>query len=170
MKRFKLWFVAWGIIILGSILSQWFAIAQEWSRWKYGDNPISILETVVSEANDDYEIQETALDWVTNMQWAYPSQYKITNTLEYFRNKIQPYLQRVLYIWLTAAVILLIYNWFLMVTNSLHKEWDSEKVKKNIINIAIGVIVLTWFYFILQLMVAIINTIFGWFGWGSGFS
>lgn len=170
MKKFKLWFVAWGLIILGSILSQWFATAQEWSRWKYGDNPISILETVVSEANDDYEIQETALDWVTNMQWAYPSQYKITNTLEYFRNRIQPYLQRILYIWLTAAVILLIYNWFLMVTNSLHKEWDSEKVKKNIINIAIGVIVLTWFYFILQLMVAIINTIFGWFGWGSGFN
>ncbi len=170
MKKSKLWFVAWGLIILGYILFQWFSIAQEWSRGKYGDNPIKILQTVVDEANDDYEIQETALDWVTSMQWAYPSQYKITNTLEYFRNKIQPYLQRVLYIWLTAAVILLIYNWFLMVTNSLHKEWDSEKVKKNIINIAIGVIVLTWFYFILQLMVAIINTIFGGFGWGSGFS
>jgi hypothetical protein len=155
---------------LGGILFQWFCIAQEWSRGKYGNDPIRILQTVVDEANDDYEIQETALDWVTNMQWAYPSQYKITNTLEYFRNRIQPYLQRVLYIWLTSAVILLIYNWFLMVTNSLHKEWDSEKVKKNIINIAIGVIVLTWFYFILQLMVAIINTIFGWFGWGSGFS
>lgn len=146
------------------------SFAQVWSWWKYGDNPMQILETVREWANKESEIQETALDWVTNLQWWYPREYKIANTLEYFRNNIQPYLQWLVYIWLTVAVILLIYNWFLMVTNSIHKKWDFEAVKKNIINIWIWVFVLTWFYFIIKLIVAIINSIFWWFGWSTWFS
>jgi hypothetical protein len=47
------------------------------------------------------------------------------------------------YIGLSIAVILLIYNGFLMVTNAVHKEGETAKIKKNIINIVIGVIILT---------------------------
>ncbi len=139
------------------------------SRWKYGEDPIQILDNVVSEANDDYKIQQTALDNATDKQWAYASQYKIANTLDWFRNNINPYLQWAVYIWLSIAVILLIYNGFLMVTNAIHKEGETAKIKKNIINIVIGVIVLTGFYFIIKLMVSIINSIFGGYGGDTGF-
>lgn len=140
-----------------------FSFAQD-SRGKYGGDPIQILDTVVGEANQDYKIQQTALDNATDKQWAYASQYKIANTLDWLRNNINPYLQRAVYVGLSVAVILLIYNGFLMVTNAAHKEGEAAKIKKNIINIVIGVIVLTGFYFIIKLAVSIINSIF----WGYG--
>lgn len=145
------------------------SFAQTDSRGKYGSDPIQILDTVVSEANDEYKIQQTALDQATDTQWAYASPYKIANTLDWFRNNINPYLQWAVYIWLSVAVILLIYNGFLMVTNAIHKEGETAKVKKNIINIVIGVIVLTGFYFIIQLAVSLINSIFWWYGGNTGF-
>lgn len=143
--------------------------AQSTSRTKYGNNPIQILDTVVEEANVDYKIQQTVLDAANDKQWAYIGAYKIANTLDWFRNNINPYLQWAVYIWLSIAVILLIYNGLLMVTNSIHKEGETAKVKKNIINIVIGVIILTWFYFIIKLTVSIINSIFWWYGWDTWF-
>ncbi len=136
------------------------------SRGKYWSNPIQILDNVVSEANEDYKIQQTALDSATSLQGGYASQYKIANTLDRFRNNINPYLQWAVYIWLSAAVILLIYNGLLMVTNAVHKEGEIAKIKKNIFNIIIGVVVLTGFYFIIKLTVSIINSIF-WDYWGN---
>lgn len=146
-----------------------FSFAQNENRGKYGGNPIQILDNVVSEANDEYKIQQTALDQATDKQWAYASPYKIANTLDWFRNNINPYLQWAVYIWLSVAVILLIYNGLLMVTNAIHKEWEVAKIKKNIINIVIGVIVLTGFYFIIKLAVSLINSIFWWYGGNTGF-
>lgn len=169
MKKTWILFMIGYYMLLWVILLTNFSFAQVWTRWKYGKDPTVILDTVVSKANQDYEIQETALDGITNDQWWYAKEYKIANTLEYLKNNIQPYIQWALYVWLTCAVILLIYNWFLMVTGSIHKEWDSDKIKKNVTNIVIWVIVLTWFYTIIKLMVAIINTIFGSNGWESGF-
>ncbi len=142
------------------------SFAQSDSRSKYGNNPIQILDTVVGEANDEYKIQQTALDNATDKQWAYASQYKIANTLDRFRNNINPYLQWAVYIGLSVAVILLIYNGLLMVTNAVHKEGEIAKIKKNIINIVIGVVILTGFYFIIKLAVSLINSIF-WGYWGN---
>lgn len=139
-----------------------FSFAEVWSRWKYWSTPVEILDQIKWKANaNNYEIQETALNWVTDQQWSYPQQYKITNTLDYIRINIDPYLQRIVYIWLSVAVILLIYNWLLMVTNWIHKEWDITKLKKNFINIAIWILLLTWFYFILKLIIWLITSIFG---------
>jgi len=161
MKKIWILFILSYYALLWVILLANFSFAQVDSRWEYGSNPSKILDKVVDKADQDYEIQETALEGVTDKQWPYAKEYKIANTLDYFKNNIQPYIQRAVYVWLTAAVVLLIYNWFLMVTGSLHSEWDTAKVKKNITNIAIWVIVLTWFYVIIKLMVAIINMIFG---------
>ncbi len=157
------------LLVAFSFLCPMFGFTQNDNRWNYGSNPIQILDNVVSEANDEYKIQQTALDAITDKQWAYSSQYKIANTLDWLRNNINPYLQWAVYIWLSVAVILLIYNWFLMVTNAMHNEWDMAKVKKNIINIVIGVVVLTWFYFIIRLTVSIITSIFGGYGGDTGF-
>lgn len=139
------------------------------SRWKYGSDPTMILDRVVEEANQDYKIQQTALDGATDLQWGYQSQYKIANTLDRFRNNINPYLQRAVYIWLSVAVILLIYTGLLMVTGSLHKEWDMAKLKSRMIYIVIWVVLLTGFYFIIKLAVSLINSIFGGYGWATWF-
>ena len=148
-----------------------FSFAQSDNRWKYGANPIQILDNVVQNANDTpwYQVQQTALDGATDKQWGYASSYKIANTLDWLRNNINPYLQWAVYIGLSVAVILLIYNGFLMVTNAVHGEWEMAKVKKNIINIVIGVIILTWFYFIIKLAVSLINSIFWWSSGSIGF-
>ena len=145
------------------------SFAQQWSWGTYGSDPISILDKVVQDANSDSKIQQTALDGVTDQQWAYAKQYKIANTLDWLRNNINPYLQRMIYIWLSVAVILLIYNGLLMVTNSIHGEWDMSKIKKRFIYILIWVLLLTGFYFVIKIAVAIINSIFGWYGGSTGF-
>lgn len=146
-----------------------FSFAQTDSRGQYWEDPIQILDNVVKDANDEYKIQQTALDSATDKQWAYASQYKMANTLDRFRNNINPYLQRAVYIGLSVAVILLIYNGLLMVTNAVHKEGETAKIKKNIINIVIGVVILTGFYFIIKLAVSIINSIFGGYGGDTWF-
>ncbi|MEI6119227.1 MAG: hypothetical protein WCP92_08790 [bacterium] len=47
-----------------------FAQTNNSSRGKYGGNPIQILDTVVSDANDaaGYQVQQTALDSATDKQ------------------------------------------------------------------------------------------------------
>jgi hypothetical protein len=55
------------------------------------------------------------------------------------------------------------------VTNALHKEGDIEKVKKRLINITIGVLLLTWFYAIIKIAVGLINSVFGTAGGSSWF-
>ena len=57
-----------------------FSYAQEWKRTNRWSTPMQVFETFVDEANDEgrYSIQETALDGVTDLQWVYPRQYKIS--------------------------------------------------------------------------------------------
>ena len=179
----KKWDNKWYILLLNLVymkkiilvlIASWYLLpllsfAQSDSRGQYWTDPIQILDNVVKEANVDVRIQQTALDQATDTQWAYASSYKLANTLDRFRNNINPYLQWAVYIWLSLAVILLIYNWFLMVTNAAHGEGEIAKVKKNIMNIVIGVIILTGFYFIIKLTVSIINSIFWWYGGSTWF-
>ena len=130
-------------------------------RGWYGSSPQEILDRVAGEANKNIAVQETALDWATDTMWGYPRQYKISNTLEYLRINIAPYIQWVVYIWLVVAVILVMYNWFLMVTHSIHSQWDFTKIQGKLKYIAIGIILLTGFYAIIKLVVGLINSIFG---------
>lgn len=176
MKKIIIWFFLVTIIYLNqaSLLDKGgvgvdLVHAETDSRWLYGGTPMDVLDNVANEANQEYEIQETSLNNVTDQQWKYTSQYKISNTLDYIRNNIAPYLQRAVYIGLVVAVILIIYNGLLMVTNSIHKEWDIAKVKKNLMNIMIGVLLLTWFYAIVKIVIGLINSIFGNSNGSSGF-
>jgi hypothetical protein len=45
-----------------------FGLAANDDRGKYGGDPLQILDTVVEEANDEYKIQQTALDQATDKQ------------------------------------------------------------------------------------------------------
>lgn len=150
------------LILLFVFASLFLSISYAASWWTPESDPFQVLESVKDTANEkpDSRIQDTALDAIED-RWWYGRQYKIANTLDYLRESIYPYLQWIVYIWLVAAVILIIYNWFLMVTNAIHNDWDMAKVKKNLMNIVIWVILLTWFYFIIRLMLAILTSLFG---------
>ncbi|AHB40964.1 hypothetical protein P148_SR1C00001G0154 [candidate division SR1 bacterium RAAC1_SR1_1] len=135
--------------------------AEQQSRGGYGNDPLEVLDRVVGEANKDVQFQETALDNITDKEGSFQAQYKISNTLDYLRINIAPYLQWAVYIGLVVAVILIVYNGFLMVTHTINKEGDFGKVKARIGYIAVGVLLLTGFYAIIKLVVGLINSIFG---------
>lgn len=141
--------------------------AEQESRWWYGNDPLEVLDRVVGEANKNVQFQETALDNISDKEGSFQSQYKIANTLDYLRINIAPYLQWAVYIWLVIAVILIVYNGFLMVTHTINNEGDFGKVKSRIWYIAIWVLLLTWFYAIIKLVVGLINSIFGTGPWGD---
>lgn len=131
---------------------------------------MQIFENIVDEANEwQYAIQETALDWVSDLEWWYAREFKVSNTLDYIRKNLDPYMQWAVYVWLVLATVALIYSGFLLVTHWVHKQWDWTKVKTNIMYALLWVLLLSWFYFIIKVMVALITSIFGWSTWNSGF-
>lgn len=147
------------VFLLFSPVCLTFASSDNWGG--YWTKPIEVLDSVVGEANKTDQIQETALDGISNDQGSYQSEYQIANTLDYLRLHIATYLQWIVYIGLSLSVILLIYNGFLMVTHVVHKSGDFSKIKKNIMYIVIWVIILTSFYAIIKLVVGLLNSVFG---------
>ena len=127
-----------------------------WTTQRQG-NPMQMLDNFAYKVNQNDRIQDNALNDITNIQGQYASEYKLTNTLDSIRMQIAPYIQWTMYIGLSLAVLGIIYNGFLMVTDSIHGNGTSDKVKSRIINISIGVWLLTWFYVIIQLLLATIS-------------
>ena len=76
---------------------------------------------------------------------------RITNTLMWISKNIYPYIQWICFFGFILAII------FLMVTNALHNGGKLEKVQKNFVSIGIGVVILVGFYFLLDIIVAVIN-------------
>ncbi len=142
------------IIFIGFL--GWFGYATGTVR---DDDPIRMIDKVAQAVNYWDRIQDTAINDTTNIQWQYASEYKITNTLDSLRIQIAPYLQWTMYIGLSLAVIGIIYNGFLMVTKPLWSDGSNDKVKNRIMNIVTWVFILTWFYIIIQIILAIISYI-----------
>ncbi|RKW25547.1 hypothetical protein D8B45_00240 [Candidatus Gracilibacteria bacterium] len=133
---------------------------QQGVRVNRGSSPEEIASTIADRANEDEKIQDTKMNKINNKQGGYPKQYQLTNTAEWIRKNIQPYLQWILYIGLIAATILLIWNGFRLVTNSTLGGGDIKTVKNNIKNILIGVLIMTGFLVIIKLTMAVINMFF----------
>jgi hypothetical protein len=164
--------VFWLLIGLLS-LSLFTGISMAATEWwgKFGSTPESIVRNIASLANDNTatRVQDTKLDGITNKQgWsASPwSKYQISNTLIWLAtsdNGITPYLQRIIYIGLVGASILLIWNGLCLVYPTI--GWldsrDPKKAKENIKYILIWVVLLTWFYAVITLVTAVINYFFG---------
>ena len=123
------------LCLLFSPLGLVFAQSNSWAG--YGTTPSEVLTTVVGEANKNVQFQETALDQINNTEGGYQKEFQIANTLDYVRMHLSTYLQWFMYVGLSMAVILLIYNGFLLVTHTITKSGDLTKVKKNIMYIAI---------------------------------
>jgi hypothetical protein len=134
--------------------------AQQGRRGRYGSTPNDVFDTVVGGANRwlSTRIQDTKLNQVTDNDGGYAREMRISNTLDSIRLNIWPYMQRAMYLWLSAAVIIIIYNGFLLVAGNLTGE-DLAKVRDRIINVLLGVGVLTWFYFLIRIVVALVSQI-----------
>ena len=126
------------------------------SRDGYGTTPLEVLNTVVDNA-DTKDIIETELDKVNNTQ-IYGSKFKIAGTLESVRTNSAIYLQRIAFIWLTAAAMLIIYNGILLMTSPLSPE-QAGKVKQKIIYIILWLLVLTWFYYLIKILLSILISV-----------
>lgn len=138
-----------------------FSYAQQWKWTDWWSTPFQVLESVVDEANAwSDKIQRTALDNVSDLEWTFARQYKISNTLDYIRMHISPYIQRAVYIWFVASTAWLIICGFLMVTWWISKSSWFEKVKWRVINALLWVFMLSGFYIVIKFMMSIINYFF----------
>lgn len=124
--------------------------------------PDAILKDIVGKANgelrDQSQIIVTKLDGTTNTQifWV---EHKLSGTLESVRENISFYLQWVAYLALTGAVTLIIYNGLMLVLSPMSPE-EAWKVKTRIIYIATGIVLVTGFYFVLKIILAIYYDVF----------
>lgn len=127
-------------------------------------DPVGALDTFYNKANRNWNdrVQRTDLDTVTSRacteainQW---SRFTITNTLCYLKASIWDYLQYIMYVGLATATILLIWNWFKLVTSS-DREKQMSTFKKNITYIIIWVVLLVAFYYIIDVFVSLVNLI-----------
>ena len=130
--------------------------------WKFAEhNPVQLLDTINTKVNwsEADKVQDTQLNNVTSRAYCelwVKSNFTITKTLCYIKENIKNYLQYVVYIWLVVATIIVIWNWFLLVTSS-NKETQMTNFKKNMERLAIWIVLIIGFYFILDVFVSIVN-------------
>lgn len=134
--------------------------------WNFNQNPVKILDDIYDESNDNPSstVQNTDLDKTVTSKlsecyWIAPdSRFTLTRTLCSIKANVKDYLQYVMYIGLTAATILLIRNWFKIVTASDQGK-QIEQFKHNLIYIVIWVVLLIWFYYIIDIFVSVVNLV-----------
>ena len=162
-----------GLLIGILSLSLFAGISMAATEWwgKFWKSPKEVVDNIARLANDNTatKVQDTKLNKITNQlvgggtssPW---KEYQISNTLIWLatsENWVTPYLQWIIYIWLVSASILLIWNGLSLVYPSmLWKAPDPKAAKENIKWILILVMLLTWFYAVITLVVAVINYFF----------
>lgn len=153
--------------ILTIVQAQWTIKWDEWDANK--SKPIDLLNRVHYEANDEAgsAVEITPLNKVSGKNngshcdiAVADDRFTLTKTFCSIKYFIRWYLQYIMYIWLAGATIFIIRNWFLIVT-AADKEKQMWTFKKNMKNLIIWVILLTSFYFILDVFVSVINFVVG---------
>lgn len=143
-------YLIWAIIVPSVAI-----LAKDW-RGTYWDTPMEIVNSVV-DRSDKYDQTQNLIEPNVNNQ-AFWADMKISNTLDSIRQMIWPYLQWMLYIWLSWWTLLIIRNGFLL-TTSFGDEWKKKDIVAKIKNIIIGILIITWFYFIIKLILWFITFI-----------
>ena len=151
--------------ILTIVQAQW---TVKWDDWHVDKkNPVELLERVHYEANDEAgsAVEVTPLNKVSGKDNGShcdiaisDKRFTLTKTFCSIKYFIRWYLQYIMYIWLAWATIFIIRNWLLIVT-AADKEKQMWTFKKNMKNLIIWVILLTSFYFILDIFVSVVNFI-----------
>ena len=161
MKKITYLFIALFVFIWW-VFSVSYAQDKEGTWWKFAEhNPVDLLDTINTKANGSKadRVQDTQLNNVTSKtacELPVKSNFTITRTLCYIKENIKSYLQYVIYIWLAAATIIVIWNGFLLVTSS-NRETQMTNFKKNMWYLVIWIVLIVGFYFILDVFVSIVN-------------
>jgi len=131
----------------------------------FDQDPVRTLDSFYNLANNNWSnrVQRTDLDTVTSRACTEAvagigRTFTITRTLCNIKASIGDYLQYFMYIGLSLATILLIWNGFKLVTSS-DREKQMTSFKKNLIYIIIWVVLLVSFYYIIDIFISIINLI-----------
>lgn len=134
------------IIILYIFL---FFVSTFWyiSYWvNLGSSPDALLNEMKNE-----EVQKTPLDEV----WG----NSIESSLRWIKENSSWYISWLWFIWLSIALILVIYNGIYILANFSNEDKIS-KVKKRFVSLAIGIVVLTSWYLVIEFSVSVIWSIF----------
>ena len=151
----------WGIFMQVSYAQESPEEHEDKTKREFSNNPVDLVKKVYREANDEDAVQNTALDNVNSKfcnELSLDGKYTLARTLCSIKYWIRGYLQYVMYVWLAGATIFIIRNWFKIVT-ATDKESQMKKFKENIKYLIIWVILITCFYFILDVFVSIVNFI-----------
>lgn len=156
MKRFN-----YVLFVILFVLGLLVPIVSLQASWNWHQSPVDIVDEVRNKANALEEIQKTDLDHTTSKYsacvWIAPdSRFTLTRTLCHIKENIKDYLQYAMYIWLTVATILLIRNGFRIVTSD-NREKEIWNFKTNLKYIVIWVVLLTWFYYIIDILIGVVN-------------
>lgn len=139
-------------------LSAWVYSAETIEVPTFTTTPEQFLDTIVDKVNKWSEnITQSHLDQINSNEWDYDSQYQVTNTLDALRKRLVPYIQWIVFLWLSWAVFAIIYLWSQLVWASL--SWKDEmvsQVKNTLTNVVVWVLWLTGFYFIMKLLLSIV--------------
>ena len=123
----------------------------------FSKGPVWIIGDVIIDKTReilDTPLNDTTSKWCKDI--GTDSRFTFTRTLCYVKNNMWSYLQYIMFIWLTVATILIIRNGFKLVTSS-DREKQMTTFKKNLVYIIIWVVLLTWFYYFIDIYVWIIN-------------
>lgn len=141
-------------VLAFSLLSFSYAEWWDWDqwpvkRWSRDASPNDVLDQV----REWRGVQDTQLDHVQRQPW-----WSVEWTLDWVRMEIWTYINWAVFIGLSIAVILIIYNWLLLVTTSMN-ESVLEKVKTRLMYLWVWVLIMTGFYVIIQLVMSLLANI-----------
>ncbi|UFX83189.1 hypothetical protein [Candidatus Absconditicoccus praedator] len=108
---------------------------------------------VLDQVREGRGVQDTQLDHVQRQPGG-----SVEGTLDGVRMEIGTYINWAVFIGLSIAVILIIYNGLLLVTTSMN-ESVLEKVKTRLMYLGVGVLIMTGFYVIIQLVMSLLANI-----------
>lgn len=133
------------------------SLAQDW--WIYDQNtqPIEIVDKIVQQENASTKVITTKLDDV-QQNGTFGAENKISGVLDSVRINLANYLEWFVFIGLTVAVLLIIYNGLQLVMNPVSGD-DLKKVQKKLLYIIVGVLMMTGFYFVLKVLLNIFTTV-----------
>jgi len=144
--------IFWSIIfvLLGLSSLGMMSFAQDW--WAVWSDPTKIIEQIRWDKAD--KIIQTELDRIDADQWWFQDENRLANTLDSLRVNIAVYLQRLTFALLVTGVTLIIYNGLRLVLSPLQPE-EAANVKKRIVYILAWLLVGTWFYYLIKVVLSV---------------
>lgn len=162
MKKFVLTIFV-GLFVSCMFFSGWSLTLADNSSSRNFEKPVTIVDSVKWNSNKSIsdQVQKTDLDTITSKglcELSVNPKFTLTRTLCNLKELAKDYMQYVIYFWLTVATILIIRNWFKIVT-ATDREKQISTFTKNMLYIVIWVVLLIGFYYIIDLFVSVVNLV-----------